>query len=58
MHVGFLFIGDGKFWPWDQRSRNCPGLADPGTHTKSFQLVASSSDHLKLYQLTACDSTP
>jgi hypothetical protein len=57
LHVGFMVIGDAKFWPWDLRNRDYPGIVDPGTH-KGFQLVASSGDHLRLYQLTACNNAP
>jgi uncharacterized protein DUF6541 len=56
LHVGYLLIGDHTFWPWDQRTQDYPGLADPG-HTKGFQLVAASGDKLRLYQITACDGT-
>lgn len=58
LHVGFLLIGDSKFWPWDNRSKLYPGLGDPGPHNASFQLIASSGPHLKLYQLTACGNAP
>jgi hypothetical protein len=58
LHVGFLLIGDSKFWPWDGRSKLYPGLNDPGPNNPSFQLVASSGRHLKLYQLTACGRVP
>lgn len=56
LHVGYLLVGDHTFWPWDVRTQQYPGMADPG-HTKGFQLVASSGDKLRLYQLTACDGT-
>ncbi len=58
LHVGYLVIGDSKFWPWDGRSKLYPGLADPGPNNPSFQLIASSGPHLKLYQLTTCGSAP
>jgi hypothetical protein len=58
LHVGFLLIGDSKFWPWDKRTKNYPGLADPGPRNPGFQLVASSGPNLRLYQLTACGSAP
>ncbi|HEX3649710.1 MAG TPA: DUF6541 family protein, partial [Pseudonocardiaceae bacterium] len=56
LRVSYLLIGDHTFWPWDKRTREYPGMADPG-HTKGFQLVASSGDKLRLYQLTACAGT-
>jgi hypothetical protein len=56
LHVGYLLIGDHVFWPWDKRTQNYPGMADPG-HQPGFQLVASAGDKLRLYQLTACDGT-
>jgi hypothetical protein len=56
LHVGYLLVGDHVFWPWDVRTQHYPGMADPG-HEKGFQLVASSGDKLRLYQLTACDGT-
>lgn len=58
LRVGYLVIGDAKFWPWDHRSALYPGLADPGSSNPAFQLVASSGPNLKLYQLTACGSAP
>jgi hypothetical protein len=53
LHVGYLYIGDNTFWPWDKRTKTYPGFADPGS-SKAFQLIASSGPELKLYQLTAC----
>jgi hypothetical protein len=56
LHVEYLLIGDHVFWPWDKRTQNYPGLADPGPG-QGFQLVASSGDKLKLCQIAACDGT-
>jgi hypothetical protein len=56
LHVQYLLIGDHLFWPWDKRTQNYPGMADPG-HQQGFQLVASAGDKLRLYQITACDGT-
>jgi hypothetical protein len=53
LHVGYLFVGDNTFWPWDPRTKTFPGFTDP-SGSKAFQLVASSGLQLKLYQLTAC----
>jgi hypothetical protein len=56
LHVGYLVIGDGRFWPWDARTKNYPGFADPGPSNPSFKLVDSQGP-LKLYQLTGCAAT-
>lgn len=53
LHLGYLMIGDGGFWPWDPRTKTYPGLNDPGDN-HGFQLVLSSGPKLKLYQITAC----
>lgn len=53
LHVGYLLVGDGAFWPWDGRTKQYPGIQDPGTD-KGFQLVVAAGPKLRLYQLTAC----
>jgi hypothetical protein len=54
--VDYLLVGDHTFWPWDARTKDYPGLTDPGPG-KGFRLVASSGPTLRLYQLTACTAT-
>lgn len=54
LHVGYLIIGDGGFWPWDKRVHDYPGFADPGADNKAFQLILTYGPGLKLYRLTAC----
>jgi hypothetical protein len=52
LHVGYLVIGELRFWPWDNRRKNYPGIHDPGSKP-GFQLVDSDGD-LKLYKITGC----
>ena len=54
LHVGYLLIGDGRFWVTDARIKQYPGLADPGQNS-AFQLVDSAGP-MKLYRLTACSN--
>jgi hypothetical protein len=53
LHVGYLVVGDAKFWPWDGRNADYEGFADP-IGNPAFQLI-DSHDKLKLYKLVACD---
>jgi hypothetical protein len=57
LKVNYLLIGDHLFWPWDARTQNYPGMADPAPGS-GFQLVAQSGDALRLYQLTGCTAKP
>jgi hypothetical protein len=52
LHVGYLVLGELRFWPWDNRRKDYPGIHDPGNRP-GFQLVDSDGD-LKLYKITAC----
>ncbi|MFC0546533.1 DUF6541 family protein [Kutzneria chonburiensis] len=52
LHVGYLVIGEQRFWHGDGRRASYPGIHDPGTKP-GFQLVDSDGD-LKLYKITAC----
>lgn len=54
LKADYLLVGDHTFWPWDARTGNYPGMADPAPGS-GFQLVASSGDDLKLFQLTGCN---
>lgn len=52
LHVEYLMIGDSRFWPWDLRRNDYPGLSDP-LDRRGFQLVAAEGAR-KLYRITAC----
>jgi hypothetical protein len=52
LHVGYLVIGEQRFWHGDGRRALYPGIHDPGIRP-GFQLVDSDGD-LKLYKITAC----
>lgn len=52
LNVEYLLIGNAKFWPWDPRRHDYPGLADPKAG-HGFQLVVSDGER-KLYRITAC----
>jgi hypothetical protein len=52
LHVGYLVIGEQRFWHGDGRRALYPGIHDPGS-LPGFQLVDSDGD-LKLYKITAC----
>lgn len=52
LHVGYLVIGEQRFWHGDNRRASYPGIHDPGSKP-GFQLVDSDGD-LKLYKITAC----
>ncbi|MGQ0840531.1 DUF6541 family protein [Actinokineospora sp.] len=54
LRVEYLLIGDAKFWPWDQRTRDYPGLKDPQS-SGGFELVESEGGS-KLYRISACAS--
>jgi hypothetical protein len=52
LHVGFLLVGNGTFWPTFPPRNAYPGLADPGARP-GFQLLDADGP-MKLYRLTAC----
>ncbi len=56
LRVHYLLIGDHTFWPWDNRTKDYPGLTAPGPGN-GFRLVASAGENLRLYQLTACGAS-
>lgn len=52
LHVGFLLVGNGTFWPTFPPRNAYSGLADPGARP-GFQLLDADGP-MKLYRLTAC----